>query len=101
MARHTHRPSLANVRTHTTRRTSPALAKHEMYMKLTSLEIERSRRSSERKAALDRVAMVDQRLQEIEAEQDEIRRLLETHGADSSKASRTGQPKSNGLNLNY
>jgi hypothetical protein len=76
MARATHRPSLANVRTLTTRKSSAALQKHELYMKLTSLEIERSRRETERKATVERVAIVDQRLALIEAEQNVIRGLL-------------------------
>ncbi len=98
MPRSTNRPSLANVRTHTTRRTSPALAKHELYMKLTSLEIERSRRATERQAAMDRVEMIDQRLRDIESEQTEIRRLLDEHGTNV-----VGKPanRNQGFNLNY
>lgn len=76
MARANHRPSLANIRTLTTRKSSAALQKHELYMKLTSLEIERSRRATERKATIERVAIVDQRLALIEAEQSVIRELL-------------------------
>jgi len=100
MPRRSQRLSLANVRTHTTRRTSPALAKHEMYMKLTSLEIERSRRSTERKATMDRVEMIDQRLREIETEQAEIRRLLDEQKTplEQNKQSNKGF---DGLNLSY
>lgn len=88
------RPSITNVRTHSTRRSSAALAKHELYMKLTSLEIERSRRATERKATIDRIAMIDRRLEAIESEQEEVRQLLEGIAPPTTS-------KSDGLNLNY
>lgn len=107
MARANHRPSLANVRTLTTRKSSAALQKHELYMKLTSLEIERSRRETERKATVERVAIVDQRLALIEAEQNVIRGLLanaeesEANASQSSPMKTVSPQNRNGMQFKY
>jgi hypothetical protein len=107
MARANHRPSLANVRTHTTRKSSAALKKHELYMKLTSLEIERSRRETERNATVGRVAIIDQRLALIVAEQDIIRGLLANTELDDAPNHPSPSPKSqpaqnrNGMQFKY
>lgn len=110
MARSNLRPSLANMRTHTTRKSSAALQRHELYMKLTSLEIERSRRATERDATLERVAMIEQRIAAIEAEQSLVRSLLERAGAGDSalhtdeevvKPKSTIPPNRNGMQLKY
>lgn len=115
MGRATHRLSLANVRTHTTRKTSPALQKHELYMRLTSLEIERSRRAAERDATAKRIAILDQRLEVIVSEQNHLRELLDqrsksdmaenTTSGESSKVEplrvTASKPCSKGLNLKY
>lgn len=93
------RRSITNVRTHSTRRTSPALAKHELYMKLTSLEIERSRRDTERRATNQRLEMIDERLREIEAEQQQIRDLLDEIPANREEGQE--RLKETGLNLRY
>jgi hypothetical protein len=49
---------------------------HELYMKLTSLEIERSRRATERDATKKRLQVIDDRIGEIETEQKEIKAKL-------------------------
>ena len=41
---------------------------YQAYMQITCLEMEKARRGSERKSALQRIANLDARLQEIEAE---------------------------------
>lgn len=109
MTRTSHRSSLANVRTHTTRKTSPALQQHELYMKLTSLEIERSRRATERRATSERLANIDSRIATIEAEQSHIKSILaETEQAEAKRAATSTQDrpavkqaKNSGLNLQY
>jgi hypothetical protein len=98
------------MRTHTTRKSSAALQRHELYMKLTSLEIERSRRATERQATLERVAMIEQRIASIETEQALVRSLLEKAGfVESSlptveaavKPKSTIPPNRNGMQLKY
>jgi len=86
MARKSTRASMANVRTHTTRRSSAALPRHELYMKLTALEIERSRRATEREATAKRLGQIDQRIASIETEQGEIKQILERDQNPTSKS---------------
>ena len=86
MGRNTQRPSMTNVRTHTTRRTTSALARHELYMKLTALEIERSRRATEHEATSKRLDQISQRIASIEAEQAEIKQFLETDQKPAPKS---------------
>jgi len=45
---------------------------HRAHLQIACLEIEKARRTTERTSALRRVAELDSRLQEIEAEQSEI-----------------------------
>ena len=100
MSRSPQRRSLADVRTHTTRRSSPALAKHELYMKLTSLEIERARRIADRAATLERVKQLDERLSAIEQEQLDISRLLELEPASIESVQRDAVTPSKGSRSN-
>lgn len=67
------RRGLQNVRTQSSRRAISTLQSPELYIKLTSLEMERSRRIVERDRLLERVRILDERLQEIALEQDEMR----------------------------
>ena len=101
MSRQTQRPTIANVRTHTTRRVSSAQAKHELYMKLTSLEIERSRRDSERRAMLERVEAIERRLAAIEAEQSAIHVLLSSDPRTPESAVTPHDKRSGRINLSY
>jgi len=60
---------LQSLRTHTTRRALPSQKKHELYLKLTTLEMEIARRVIERDALVKRLAMLDERLANIASEQ--------------------------------
>ncbi len=73
MGKPTPRRGLQNVRTQSSRRAIASLQSPELYIKLTSLEMERSRRIVERDRLLDRVRVLDERLVEIAREQDEMR----------------------------
>lgn len=97
MGKTSHRPSMSNVRTHTTRRTTSALARHELYMKLTALEIERSRRATEHDAMSKRLQQIGQRIVDIETEQKEIQQLLETGQTPSPKI----RSKNGWMNFSY
>lgn len=103
MARQSTRRSLADVRTHTTRRSTPSLQKHELYMKLTSLEIERARRITDRNATLERVKLIDERLEAIVAEQQDVMRLLEqdTSGILATSPATRKQADSQRMNFKY
>ncbi len=103
MARQSTRRSLADVRTHTTRRSTPSLQKHELYMKLTSLEIERARRLTDRNATLERVKLIDERLEAIIAEQQDVMRLLEqdSNSIPASPTAARKQTDSQRMNFKY
>ena len=50
---------------------------YRAYMKITCLEMEKARRASERKSASQRIANIDARLKEIEAEKAALLQALE------------------------
>ena len=66
------RRGLQGLRTHTTRRALPSQKKHELYLKLTTLEMEKARRVIERDALVKRLAKLDERLISIASEQAEL-----------------------------
>jgi len=70
------RRGLQTLRTHTTRRALPSQKKHELYLKLTTLEMEKARRVIERDALVKRLAMLDERLISIAFEQTELLGIL-------------------------
>lgn len=102
MGRKSQRPTMTNVRTHTTRRTSASVARHELYMKLTALEIERSRRATERDATMKRLEQIDSRLESIQNEQAEIMQFLGTDPASPSTVrNNSSKPANKRMNLSY
>ncbi len=96
MARNSPRRSLQNVRTQSTRRAIGTLSSPELYIMLTSLEMERSRRILERNRLLDRVETLNERLRSVEAEQEDIRRLINLKVDPIDQAS-IQQPHQTGL----
>jgi len=72
------RSGLNRMRTHTSRRLSENLRPHELYMKLTSLEIERARRITERDATVGRLAVVNERIDDLERQRDIVLSKIET-----------------------
>ncbi len=54
---------------------------YKAYMKLSILEMEKYRRNKEKITALERLRIIDQRFQEIEAEKAQTLQSLEPHGA--------------------
>jgi hypothetical protein len=69
MNRRLDRRGLQILRTHTTRRALPTQKRHELYLKLTTLEMEKARRITERQALLKRLAIIDERLNAVASEQ--------------------------------
>lgn len=86
----TSRRGLSTMRTHTNRRMQVSQQPHEIYMKLTALEIERSRRATEREAMNHRIKLLDERLADIEAEQAELNSALDRCGDKSGQQSALG-----------
>ncbi len=97
MARNSPRRSLQNVRTQSTRRAIGTLSSPELYIMLTSLEMERSRRIMERNRLLDRVETLNERLRTVEAEQEDIRSLIQLRVEPTGQAS-IQQTTQTGLN---
>ena len=79
------RRGLSTMRTHINRRLPVSRQPHEIYMKLTALEIERSRRVTERDAMNRRIQLLEERLKEIEVEQADLNRLLGDRPVSSSQ----------------
>lgn len=78
---------LQDIRTHTGRINSLA-EPYRAFMRISCLEMEKARKGKERDSALHRVALIEQRFREIEAEKAE---LMAAHGhAASTAASRRG-----------
>ncbi len=60
---------------------------YRAYMQITCLEMEKARRTTERRSASQRIAEIDARMKEIEAEKAELlKRLSETETAETGLA---------------
>ena len=66
------RSGLNRMRTHASRRLAENLRPHELYMKLTSLEIERARRITERDATLSRLGIINDRIDDLEQQKEDV-----------------------------
>lgn len=55
---------------------------HKAFMRISCLEMEKARRSKEKESALKRVAIIDNRLKEIKAEQDTLLNLTKSADKD-------------------
>jgi hypothetical protein len=61
---------------------------HRAYMRITVLEMEKARREKEKESAMHRVENIDARFREIEAEKDDLLRVLgERKGANTRNPS--------------
>jgi hypothetical protein len=78
---------LKNIRT-LSRRVDARAQSHRTYMQITCLEMEKARRASERRSASLRVAEIDARIREIEAEKQMLFSSLD--GPIPSSAARRG-----------
>lgn len=71
------RSGLSRMRTHVSRRLAENLRPHELYMKLTSLEIERARRITERDAAQGRLNILNDRIDDLERQKDTVLKKID------------------------
>jgi len=67
------RRGLQNMQTRASRKVAASLQSPELYIKLTSLEIERSRRAVELASVVERVKKLSERIQSIANEQDALK----------------------------
>ncbi len=86
MSKQWNRRGLQILRTHTTKKAVPSLKKHELYLKLTTLEMERARRLVERDSLIRRLELINERLASVTREQAELNSVLEGNNE------LTGQP---------
>ena len=95
------RRGLQNVRTQSSRRAISTLQSPELYIKLTSLEMERSRRIVERDRLIDRVRILDERLVEIATEQDEMRLRIDCQQVQPSAYSSVNPQNNSDIGFKY
>lgn len=95
------RHGLDRMRTHINRRMSANQQPHELYMKLTSLEIERSRRDTERDAVEKRLEIIDSRIRDIQAEQELVQAKLTQIREEKANPQVAPRKVTDGGNLQY
>jgi predicted nucleic acid-binding Zn-ribbon protein len=93
------RRGLRNLSTRASRRATVSLSGPELYLKLTSLEIERSRLTSEQDALLERIKKISERIHSVEKEQEALNRQIagERQLGQPILAKRLQHPSPNGL----
>ncbi len=76
---------------------------HQLYLKLSSLEMEKVRRRKERKSTSQRMANIDARLKQIEAEKAALRQFLEPRngGQPGSEPKPAPRQSTGGFKLRY
>ena len=67
------RRGLQTMRTQSSRKATNNLSSPELYIRLTSLEMERARRVIERDRLMDRIRILDERIAKIAEEQADLR----------------------------
>jgi len=92
---------LQSLRTHTTRRALPSQKKHELYLKLTTLEMENARRVIERDALVKRLALLDERLVSIASEQAELLEIINDDSAGNPAIPTMQTPKQDSFPIKY
>ncbi len=94
----TTRRGLQTVRTQSTRKANANLSGPELYIRLTSLEMERTRRVTERDRLLERVRILDQRIHEINDEQHNFRARIDRANAQNQLLAEDPASGSSGSN---
>ena len=92
---------LQSLRTHTTRRALPSQKKHELYLKLTTLEMENARRVIERDALVKRLALLDERLVSIASEQAALLEIINDDSAGNPAIPTMQTPKQDSFPIQY
>lgn len=88
------RRGLQIMRTQSTRKATSNLSSPELYIRLTSLEMERSRRVIERDRLLERIRILDERIAKIAQEQLDMRARIDQAATPLVNPSATQQPPS-------
>ncbi len=95
------RRGLHNMRSRTTRKATASQTTPELYLKLTSLEIERSRRVSELANLAERMQTLSERIQSISDEQVALRRRLEDWQPDANVLPSVPTKQNNNVGFTY
>jgi len=95
------RRGLQSLRTHTTRRALPSQKKHELYLKMTTLEMEKARRVIERDALVKRLDMLDERLNCITSEQSDLLATLNAVAGTEPSAPTKHTPSHDSFPIQY
>ena len=83
---------------------------HTAYLRISCLEMERARKIKEKESAMRRVAMIDERLKEIDAEKSQIKDILDRKEAavraadlasSSSRSPGGGEEDFDGFKIRY
>jgi len=93
MKRNSNRRGLQTMRTITSRRANPTQQRHEFYLKLTTLEMEKTRREIERDTLIHRLNIIEERLQQVFAEQEDLNRLLSGVEKPAAAPTSVGNPR--------
>lgn len=95
------RRGLHNMQTRTSRKAIASLQSPEMYLKLTSLEIERSRRVMELDNLLERMNKLSVRIQAITDEQDALRLRIDGQTQSVIPSQNTPARQNNNVGFTY
>ena len=95
------RRGLHNMRTRTTRKATASQTSPELYLKLTSLEIERSRRVNELSNLMERMQTLSERIQSIADEQAELRQRLHGPEAEPTLSQMASSKNNNQVGFTY
>ena len=95
------RRGLHSMRSRTTRKATASQTSPELYLKLTSLEIEKTRRLSELENLKERMQTLCQRIQSISDEQVELRGRLEAWQPELALSPSPSPRQNNNVGLTY
>lgn len=96
------RRGLQIMRTQSTRKATNNLSSPELYIRLTSLEMERARRAMERDRLLERVRILEGRIVKIVEEQAEMRARIDQNApASLSDSKDTNGQRDNGRDSQF
>jgi len=84
-----------------TGRVKKATLPHEVFLRISHIEMEKARKTRESKKAQQLVADIAARLKEIEAEKDALLRGIGEREVDPSQARPGPPPNSGGLKIKY
>ncbi|XZE19265.1 hypothetical protein SH449x_004582 [Pirellulaceae bacterium SH449] len=95
------RRGLHSMRTRASRKAVASLKTPELYLKLTSLEIERSRRAHELESLLERASRLSARIQSIVLEQQELQSRIAAQQSESQIQPGAGETQAHDRSIEF